>query len=122
MNATSSTDSAASATAAAPSSWEDLVTTALLGTDRRPATYGGSGREAPLALLDEVAMATVRRRAGLRPARAARRPEPAPEDPRPALPAAATRRTSPRRSRPATASRTSGRTRKRRPRSSTALT
>ncbi|MGW3066304.1 DUF5691 domain-containing protein [Streptomyces sp. NPDC001130] len=92
MNATSSTDSAASATAAAPSSWEDLVTTALLGTDRRPALYGGSGREAPLALLDEVAMATVRRRAGLRPARAARRPEPAPEDPRPALPAAATRR------------------------------
>ncbi|MGW2425033.1 DUF5691 domain-containing protein, partial [Streptomyces sp. NPDC001709] len=67
MNGTSPTrrDAASSA-----SSWEDLVTTALLGTDRRPAAYAGSGREAPLALLDEVAVATVRRRAGLRPARA----------------------------------------------------
>ncbi|MEV6288905.1 DUF5691 domain-containing protein [Streptomyces sp. NPDC051896] len=74
------------------SSWEDLVTTALLGTDRRPGAYAGSGREAPLALLDEAAVAAVRRRAGLRPARAARRPEPAPEDPRPALPPAAARR------------------------------
>ncbi|MFI9807740.1 DUF5691 domain-containing protein [Streptomyces sp. NPDC052301] len=85
------------------SSWEDLVTTALLGTDRRPLAAGASeassasrtsaaGRSAPLALLDAAALATVRRRAGLRPARAARRPEPAPEDPRPALPAAAARR------------------------------
>ncbi|MEV5878670.1 DUF5691 domain-containing protein [Streptomyces sp. NPDC052101] len=89
MNGTSS---ASAATAAAPSPWEDLVTAALLGTDRRPAAYGGSGRQAPLALLDEAAVATVRRRAGLRPARAARRPEPAAEDPRPALPGAAARR------------------------------
>ncbi|MCC5476722.1 DUF5691 domain-containing protein [Streptomyces barringtoniae] len=73
-------------------SWEDLVTTALLGTDRRPVADAGSGREAPLALLDEAAVATVRRRAGLRPARSARRPDPAPEDPRPALPPAAARR------------------------------
>lgn len=72
--------------------WEDLVTTALLGTDRRPAVTGGPGREAPVALLDEAAVATVRRRAGLRPAPAAQRLEPAPEDPRPALPAAAARR------------------------------
>ncbi|MFJ3796762.1 DUF5691 domain-containing protein [Streptomyces sp. NPDC090088] len=74
--------------------WEELVTTALLGTDRRPPAAGGSGREAPPALLDEAAVATVRRRAGLRPATAptARRPEPAPADPRPALPAAAARR------------------------------
>ncbi|MGY5060048.1 DUF5691 domain-containing protein [Streptomyces sp. 900105755] len=72
--------------------WEDLVTTALLGTDRRPPTTGGPRREAPVALLDEAAVATVRRRAGLRPAPAARRPEPAPADPRPALPAAAARR------------------------------
>ncbi|MFG2964262.1 DUF5691 domain-containing protein [Streptomyces sp. NPDC048288] len=74
--------------------WEELVTTALLGTDRRPPATGGSGREAPSALLDEAAVATVRRRAGLRPATApaARRPEPAPADPRPALPAAAARR------------------------------
>ncbi len=39
-------------------------------------------------------METVRRRAGLRPARAADRPRPAPEDPRPPLPAAAARRLS----------------------------
>ncbi len=72
--------------------WEDLVTTALLGTDRRPPTAGGPGREAPAALLDEAAVATVRRRAGLCPAPPAQRPEPAPEDRRPALPAAAARR------------------------------
>ncbi|MGW5656388.1 DUF5691 domain-containing protein [Streptomyces humi] len=71
--------------------WEDLVTTALLGTDRRPPTTG-PGREAPAALLDEAAVATVRRRAGLCPAPPAQRPEPAPEDRRPALPAAAARR------------------------------
>ncbi|MEU1704549.1 DUF5691 domain-containing protein [Streptomyces sp. NPDC005706] len=71
--------------------WEELVTTALLGTDRRPPA-AAAGREAPVALLDAAAVATVRRRAGLRPGRAARRPEPAPEDLRPALPAAAARR------------------------------
>lgn len=84
----------------APGIWEDLVTTALLGTDRRaPRTPGtpaasapGRGGEAPMALLDAAAVATVRRRAGLRPARAARRPEPAPVDPRPALPDPAARR------------------------------
>ncbi|MES4888337.1 DUF5691 domain-containing protein [Streptomyces sp. NPDC096012] len=72
--------------------WEDLVTHALLGTDRRSPEPGTSGRAAPVALLDAAAVATVRRRAGLRPAAAARRPEPAPEDPRPPLPAAAARR------------------------------
>ncbi|WP_367321260.1 DUF5691 domain-containing protein [Streptomyces sp. HUAS ZL42] len=72
--------------------WEDLVTTALLGTDRRTPAGSEPGREAPLALLDAAAVETVRRRAGLRPAPAARRPEPAPDDPRPALPAAAARR------------------------------
>ncbi|MFF5494901.1 DUF5691 domain-containing protein [Streptomyces aquilus] len=75
-----------------PPTWEDLVTTALLGTDRRPMTVGAPGREAPFALLDAAAAETVRRRAGLRPARAAARPDPAPADPRPALPAAAARR------------------------------
>ncbi|MFR9789501.1 DUF5691 domain-containing protein [Streptomyces sp. MB22_4] len=69
--------------------WEDLVTTALLGTDRRPPARLAPGRPAPVALLDAAAGATVRRRAGLRAARAARRPDRAPEDPRPALPAAA---------------------------------
>ncbi|WP_460106908.1 DUF5691 domain-containing protein [Streptomyces sp. YKOK-J1] len=72
-------------------SWEELVTAALLGTGRRPPA-AAAGREAPVALLDDAAVATVRRRAGLRPGRAARRPEPAPGDPRPALPAAAARR------------------------------
>ncbi|MFI9826735.1 DUF5691 domain-containing protein [Streptomyces sp. NPDC051913] len=72
--------------------WEELVTAALLGTDRRSSAVGAAGREAPVALLDAAAVETVRRRAGLRPARAAARPEPAPADPRPALPAAAARR------------------------------
>ncbi|MGY6025599.1 DUF5691 domain-containing protein [Streptomyces spinosirectus] len=75
-----------------PGAWEELVTTALLGTERRTPPGGAPGREAPVALLDAAAVETVRRRAGLRPARAAGRPEPAAEDPRPALPAAAARR------------------------------
>ncbi|MEU2281333.1 DUF5691 domain-containing protein [Streptomyces sp. NPDC013178] len=74
------------------STWEDLVTAALLGTDRRTPPGAIPGRNAPAALLDAAAAETVRRRAGLRPGRAAPRPEPAPEDPRPALPAAAARR------------------------------
>ncbi|MEV0169529.1 DUF5691 domain-containing protein [Streptomyces sp. NPDC050803] len=80
---------------AAPSAqgaWEELVTTALLGTDRRTPPGAGPAREAPVALLDAAALETVRRRAGLRPAQAVARPEPAPEDSRPALPAAAVRR------------------------------
>ncbi|MEU9354311.1 DUF5691 domain-containing protein [Streptomyces griseoloalbus] len=75
-----------------PDAWEELVTTALLGTDRRTPAGTVPGRRAPLALLDAAALATVRRRAGLRPAPAAERPRPAPEDRRPALPAAAARR------------------------------
>ncbi|MFF9275196.1 DUF5691 domain-containing protein [Streptomyces griseosporeus] len=78
----------------APDLWDELVTAALLGTERRTPPVSAPGREAPAALLDAAAEATVRRRAGLRPAPvpAARRPEPAPDDPRPALPAAAARR------------------------------
>ncbi|MFF9039909.1 DUF5691 domain-containing protein [Streptomyces sp. NPDC014892] len=72
--------------------WEELVTTALLGTDRRTPPGAVSGREAPVALLDAAAVATVRRRAGIRPVRAAARPAPAAPDPRPPLPPAATRR------------------------------
>ncbi|MFD5080894.1 DUF5691 domain-containing protein [Streptomyces sp. NPDC058371] len=75
-------------------SWEDLVTTALLGTDRRTPSGSAPGREAPVALLDAAAVETVRRRAGLRPARAAAPPEPAAEDPRPPLPPAAASRLS----------------------------
>ncbi|MFJ4780369.1 DUF5691 domain-containing protein [Streptomyces sp. NPDC088762] len=66
--------------------WEELVGAALLGTDRR---QDGRG---PEALLDAAAVQTARRRAGLRPAAAGPRPEPAPLDPRPAPPAAARRR------------------------------
>ena len=69
--------------------WEELVTAALLGTDRRTPPGSRRARRRPAALLDAAAVQTVRRRAGLRPARAARGREPAPEDPRPALPAAA---------------------------------
>ncbi|CCK27993.1 hypothetical protein BN159_3614 [Streptomyces davaonensis JCM 4913] len=72
--------------------WEELVTTALLGTDRRTPPGTGPAREAPVALLDAAAVETVRRRAGLRPAAAAERPEPAPEETRPPLPEAAARR------------------------------
>ncbi|MGW0574371.1 DUF5691 domain-containing protein [Streptomyces sp. NPDC002920] len=73
-------------------SWDDLVTVALLGTDRRTPPGAVPGREAPAALLDAAAAETVRRRAGLRPGRAAPRPDPAPVDPRPALPVPAARR------------------------------
>ncbi|OWA09095.1 hypothetical protein B9W62_15090 [Streptomyces sp. CS113] len=84
--------SSAHASARGPGVWEELVTSALLGTDRRTPPGGERGPGAAAALLDAAAAETVRRRAGLRPARAARRPEPAPEDPRPALPEAAARR------------------------------
>ncbi|MFF4244083.1 DUF5691 domain-containing protein [Streptomyces sp. NPDC001822] len=73
-------------------SWDDLVTSALLGTDRRPLT-AESGRPAgPQALLDLAALHTVQRRAALRPAAGAAPPAPAPVDPRPPLPPAARRR------------------------------
>ncbi|MFF2521965.1 DUF5691 domain-containing protein [Streptomyces liangshanensis] len=74
--------------------WEDLVVSALLGTDRRtpPAGILAPGRDAPVALLDAAALHTVRRRAGLLPARAAERPEPAPRDTRPPLPEPARQR------------------------------
>ncbi|WP_328397410.1 DUF5691 domain-containing protein [Streptomyces sp. NBC_00390] len=76
------------------SPWEELVTAALLGTDRRtpPAALTPPGKDAPVGLLDAAALHTVRRRAGLQPAAAAARPEPAPHDGRPALPAPARRR------------------------------
>ncbi|MFB7083869.1 DUF5691 domain-containing protein [Streptomyces sp. NPDC056296] len=86
------TTTPAPADAPVPGVWEELVTSALLGTDRRTPPGCEPGPRAPAALLDAAAAETVRRRAGLCPARAARRPEPAPEDPRPRLPAAAARR------------------------------
>jgi len=68
-----------------PAPWEELVTSAMLGTDRRPPAGNGG----PTELLDTAAVLTVRRRAGLLPAPAAARPDPAPVDPRPPLPPAA---------------------------------
>ncbi|MGW8885134.1 DUF5691 domain-containing protein [Streptomyces sp. NPDC055749] len=76
----------------APMPWEELVTSALLGTDRRPPAAGPGGTGGPVALLDAAALHTVRRRAGLRPAAAAEPPEAAPADTRPQVPAAARRR------------------------------
>ncbi|MEV5438548.1 DUF5691 domain-containing protein [Streptomyces sp. NPDC052682] len=72
--------------------WEGLVTAALLGTDRRTPPGCPPGPKAPVALLDRAAAETVRRRAGLRPARAAEPPRSAPQDARPPLPPAAARR------------------------------
>ncbi|NEB95069.1 hypothetical protein G3I21_25890, partial [Streptomyces bauhiniae] len=42
--------------------WDDLLTTALLGTDRRTLPIDPAGREAPAALLDAAAVAAVQRR------------------------------------------------------------
>ncbi|MEI7033074.1 DUF5691 domain-containing protein [Streptomyces pratensis] len=74
--------------------WEELLTSALLGTDRRPPTSceapGPAG--APAALLDAAASHTVRQRAGLLPAVPEARPESAAPDPRPPLPEAARHR------------------------------
>ena len=64
--------------------WSELVTAALVGTERRTPP-GGS----PEALLDAAAVEAVRRRAGLRPGPAGPRPEPVADDPRPPLPPAA---------------------------------
>ncbi|MFJ8883139.1 DUF5691 domain-containing protein [Streptomyces sp. NPDC102402] len=72
--------------------WEDLVTSALLGTDRRPLRAQDGSALGPAALLDAAAVHTVRRRAALLPATGASLPEPAPADPRPPLPDAARRR------------------------------
>ncbi len=72
--------------------WEELVSTALLGTDRRTPRGAAGGVDPAVALLDAAAVATVRRRAGLRAADSAPRPTAAPVDPRPPLPRAAARR------------------------------
>ncbi|MFD3518733.1 DUF5691 domain-containing protein [Streptomyces sp. NPDC058657] len=68
--------------------WEDLLTSALLGTDRRPPAATGP-RGAPRTLLDSAAVHTVRRRAALTPAVAGAPVAAAPADDRPPLPAAA---------------------------------
>lgn len=82
-------------------SWEDLVTTALLGTTRRPLEESGVDEQVrallpvgdpPAQLLDAAALTAVRRRAGARLLRAdAQFPEPAAPEPRRTTPPAATR-------------------------------
>ncbi len=79
--------------------WADLQGAALLGTDRRPLPEARTPLSAAVdradpagALLDLAAVAAVRRRAGALPGPAVDTPEPAPADPRPALPGAAARR------------------------------
>ncbi|MEU1087042.1 DUF5691 domain-containing protein [Streptomyces sp. NPDC005576] len=72
--------------------WDELVTRALLGTDRRPARSPDGRSGGPSDLLDAAAVHAVRRRAGLRPAAAGVLPDRAPEDPRPPLPPAARHR------------------------------
>ncbi|MFJ2560195.1 MULTISPECIES: DUF5691 domain-containing protein [unclassified Streptomyces] len=91
---TTPTATATTTTAPWESSWEGLVTSALLGTDRRmpPAEALAPGKDAPVALLDAAALHTVRRRAGLLPATAAAPPPRAPHDGRARLPTAAERR------------------------------
>ncbi|WP_443735639.1 DUF5691 domain-containing protein, partial [Streptomyces monomycini] len=50
-------------------SWEELVSSALLGTERRtPPVAAREGRSAAAALLDAAAVSTVRRRAAMGPA------------------------------------------------------
>ncbi|WP_329175437.1 DUF5691 domain-containing protein [Streptomyces sp. NBC_01477] len=73
--------------------WDDLVGSALLGTERRrPGGVVGDAAETAAGLLDAAAAGAVRRRAGLRPAVAGQRPAVAPEDRRAELPPAARRR------------------------------
>ncbi|MEU5051219.1 DUF5691 domain-containing protein [Streptomyces sp. NPDC021096] len=75
------------------STWDELVTTALLGTERRTVPVRQEpGQEAAAALLDAAAVRTVQRRAALLPVAARARPGAAPQDERPALPEAARRR------------------------------
>ncbi|MZD55653.1 hypothetical protein GTX07_17725, partial [Streptomyces sp. SID5606] len=64
MTSTPTPPAAPSATTA---SWEQLVTVALLGTDRRTPPGCEPGPGAAAAVLDAAAAETVRRRAGLRP-------------------------------------------------------
>ncbi|MER6312134.1 hypothetical protein ABT180_39930, partial [Streptomyces sp. NPDC001657] len=61
--------------ATAPAPWPDLVSAALLGTERRlPPVAVRPGQSAAAALLDAAAVSTVRRRAALRPTPAGERP------------------------------------------------
>ncbi|MFI9204789.1 DUF5691 domain-containing protein [Streptomyces sp. NPDC053048] len=82
-----------STTLTGSAAWDDLVTTALLGTERRTVPVPSRpGQDAAGALLDAAALRTVQRRAALLPVPSRTPPEAAPGDDRPALPQAARRR------------------------------
>jgi hypothetical protein len=79
--------------------WGELVSAALIGTDRRPLpppagrlARFGTGDDPALALLDRAAAAQAARRAGALPAEAGDRLPEAPVDPRPPCPTPITRR------------------------------
>ncbi|WP_019634247.1 DUF5691 domain-containing protein [Actinomadura atramentaria] len=79
------------------SAWEEHVGAALLGTARRPPPAlpdaPDAGSDAAARLLDQAALLTVRRRAGLRPARGGADPvAPAPPEDLPPVPPAAAAR------------------------------
>ncbi|MCR8577248.1 hypothetical protein NE399_24580, partial [Streptomyces sp. Isolate_219] len=75
MTRTTTPTSPATPTPTAPAPWSDLVSAALLGTERRtPPVAARPGQTAAAALLDAAAVSTVRRRAALRPAPAGERP------------------------------------------------
>jgi hypothetical protein len=80
----------------ATAEWATLVTTAVLGTDRRPLAPAAAGWASPLPapdpaveLLNRAACVATARRAGARPLTAPARIPPAPPDPRPLCPAPA---------------------------------
>lgn len=75
-------------TAGPPLFWNEVVATALVGTDRCPITGG------PVALLDAAAANGLIRRAGVRPASGVFMPEPAPAERAPTASRAATARLS----------------------------
>jgi hypothetical protein len=71
----------------AANGWQELITAALVGTERRPVP--GAGPDDPaVALLDQAALLTVARRAGRLPGHAEALPVPDP-DPRPVVSQAA---------------------------------
>ena len=88
--------SAESLGAAARAEWSTLVTTAVLGTDRRPLPPAAPGWESPVPaddhaveLLNRAAAVATARRSGMRPSKAPPVIEPVPVDPRPMCPPAA---------------------------------
>jgi hypothetical protein len=79
--------------------WDELVSTALIGTDRHPlpppagpTARFGTGDDAASALLDRVAAVQAARRAGALPTTAGEPLPPAPVDPRPPCPTPVSRR------------------------------